>query len=353
MNLSGLFSARAALVGALVVAVAGAPAFGQTTVHTAPAGVMSASAAKGTRGLAFPLIGENLYVGIISSTTADRFALTSASGDVKLALADAGRCYVEVATGPFEGERLAVNVAATLAEAGNGIVLQLGEGSLSTLATLPTSGLDGARVWIRPHVTLARLQTMFTPALVGRNNAMQADGVQLFDGTNWIHYHLRADGATWVQAGQSADVRELVIPPDASAILDLKSGTKAWLHEGAVRTNAFRKNLIVGLQSFASGFPQALSPVDVGGFVEQPPQVGTGWTGGAEHEVADWFERHAVAQGMPFNRYFLQANGQSWKRVNDNSTDYAHHTILGATDALVLRRFNPDPAYLIPVPFSL
>jgi hypothetical protein len=350
MKLSCLKLRRAALIGMLVAAPSGA-VLAATTVTSSPMGVMSANVPASARGLALPLPAEDAYIGIVAANTPDTLALSTASLPPGPALAGLGAAYVEVVTGPFEGERLDLDLAATASAEGKVLVVAFGAGTHSTLANLGADALAGARVVVRPHVTLARLQAMFSPALVGHANAKRADGVQLFENGQWVRYSLRPDGS-WLRAGQGADVRDRVIPPDVSLFADLKSGAKRWVHHGVVRTNAFRKNLSVGLQAFASGFPVDLSPVQVGGFVDPEQLADQRWKGGEEHEVADWFERHAVSTPMPVNRYFLRADGTSWKRVNDNHTNYGSRPILGQTDALVLRRHQADPAYVIPVPFQ-
>ena len=342
---------RAAVVGALLVSTLSLPLAADTTISTGPYGVMSASLPEGARGLAFPLPAQNLVVARAAGNGANAISLTPDSGDIRPALAEAGACYVEVVSGELEGERFDVDLAATAGAGGSVLALQLGAGTHGTLATLPDDALVGSRLVVRPHMTLARLQAIVSPGLVGSNSPGHADGVQLFDGTEWVRYHLRADNATWVRIGETADARNLVIAPDVSVILELKSGAKAWLHHGLVRTNAFRKNLVAGAQAFASGFPQDLTPAQVGGFVDQQASADTRWTGAEDYEEADSFERRAVAGSAAAHRYFLRADGVSWTRVND-ATNLANQPVLAATGAFVLRRNNADSTYAVPVPFA-
>ena len=313
---------------------------------------MSVELPTGQRGLALPLIAENAAIALVEGNSATSLALTTGSVDPRPALTAGRSYYVEVVSGPFEGERIDLDLAATLGGDGKILALRLGAGSSSTLGSLNVDTLAGARCVVRPHVTLSSLQTMVSPSLVGRSRGA-TDGVQLFEGGGFVRYHLNADGATWSRPGNStADYRNLVIAPDTSVIVELSSGAKRWTQAGVVRTNAFRKNLVAGEQSFASGFPQDLSFVDAGGFVDPSAPAASRWTGAAKQENADWFERRGVSTTMPFNRYFLREDGTTWQRVN-KTTNVAHERLLDATDMFVLRRLKSDAGYVIPVPFVL
>ena len=334
-------SAVLSLAGALLLSSAAAA---EITASTAPYGVMTESIGREAAGLTFPLIESDRYVGLVAGNTGDQLTLSDASGDPRRAVTESAPAYVEILSGPFEGERLDV-VAATA----SGITVALGATSASTLGELPANALAGARLALRPHVTLARLQEMISPALQGSNSSGRADAVQVFANGRFVRYHLAGNGESWKRSDSPKDFRGLVIPPDTSILIDTRTGGRSWLHTGLVRTNAFRKNLVAGEQAFATGFPVDLSPVEAGAFVDSEAPAGTRWRGSLLFPFADWFEQYGV--GVPLlNRYFLQPNGTSWRRVLD-LRDVAHAPILGATDMFVLRRHNPDPAYVIPVPF--
>jgi hypothetical protein len=234
---------------------------------------------------------------------------------------------------------------------GANLALALGGTTHSTLGSLPNNALAGSRIVVRPHVTLATLQGMITPALVGGNKGASADGVRIYSNGEFVRYSLAADGAKWTRGGSNTDYRNLIIPPDASVVTEIASGTKKWIHTGVVRTNAFRKNLIAGVQSFASGFPQDLSFVQVGAFVDPSTPAENRWTGAAESSEADWFENGASTLTIPFKRYFLREDGSTWQRVN-NPTNVANATLLDATGMFLVRRVKPDASYVIPVPFT-
>lgn len=334
-----------------VAGLAAVPLPGQVTVKSNPVGVLSAQVNRGGAGLAFPLIAEDLFVGIVSANTGTALTFAPGDGNLGALLAAEGRYYVEVVTGALEGERFDLDAAATVAAAGPTLALGFGGNTFSTLPTLASDALVGARCVLRPHATLAGVQAMFSPALRGHNLFLIADGVHILEANALRFYFLRGDNATWNAVGSSSDQRNKVIPPDASVILDLKSGPKQWLQQGVVRANAFRKNLKSGLQSFASGYPQDTSPVDLGAFVDVGTPVANRWTGSNLFLFADQFDV-LFSDRKAIQLYYLRGDGTSWRSLR-SSANFANQTIVGATDMVVVRRLRPDPNYLILRPYDL
>ena len=264
-------------------------------------------------------------------------------------LAPAGKYYVEIVTGLLAGERFDVDTAATMASNDATVTVALGPGSLSTLPVLPADALAGARIVLRTHLTLSRLQQMLTPGLVGRDHPLLADGVDVLEHGRIERYFLRADGVTWSKAGSTDDFRDKVLPPDNSFMLESKYAAQAWRHAGSVRTNAFRKNLVRGLQSFASGFPQDLSPVQIGAVVNPGAPAATRWTGNNLFAVAD--QIHVLlGDPKPWELFYLRGNGSTWRPLL-GTTNVANSPILGATSLILIRRVNADGAFRIPLPF--
>jgi hypothetical protein len=347
-------SLRAATVVAAATAVT-APALAQTTVRSAPVGVMAETLDAGKSGLALPLIPPELFVGVVASHEDAVLSFPASAGNIGSLISATGKYYVEVVTGPLEGERFDVDAPATVAAADARVFLLLGAGTHSTLSEIPADALDGARGVIRAHATLASVQAMFTPGLVGSDNPRLADTVQLVEDGDLRMYYLRADGARWSRvnptgdrADANIDHRSKVLPADASLLVDVHAG-QGWLHAGKVRANAFRKNLGPGLQAFATGFPVDLSPAQVGAFVDAGQPAGVRWTGSDKVPLADQF---GVVSPESQVLYYLAGDGTTW-RTPDDPTDVANQPILGATQLILLRRILPNPAYLIPRPFGL
>ena len=363
--------------GATVLAAAIATgASAQTTVLSTPVGVMTDTVRHGSSGLAFPLIGEDLFVGVASGNSAGSIAFPDSAGAIGSQLDPGARYYVEIVTGSLEGERLDVDAVATIAAAGPTLVVDLGDDTHSTLAALPVDGLAGARCVLRPHMTLAQLPAMFTPALSGdRRHRHWSDSVSLLGSQGLETFFLGEDDASWYSEDERhggewgrkhrawsarkkhkrppTDFRDMVIPPDVSIVASVNGRSKTWTHEGLVRTNAFRKNLERGMQAFASGFPVDLSPVQIGAFVDATQPARERWTGSNIFPFADQIE--VLFSGRkPLHLYFLRGDGHTWQALTRSwREDFATQPILGSTDMILIRRKNPDPAFVIPVPFGL
>ena len=99
---------------------------------------------------------------------------------------------------------------------------------------------------------------------------------------------------------------------DNSIMLESKYAAQAWRHAGSVRTNPFRKNLVRGLQLFASGFPQDLSPVQIGAVVNPGAPAATRWTGSNLFAVADQIDV-LLGDPKPWEFFYLRGNGSTWR----------------------------------------
>ncbi|ATC63454.1 hypothetical protein CMV30_05520 [Nibricoccus aquaticus] len=317
-----------------------------TTVTSAPYGAMTSSIATSTAGLAFPL-SSDVFAGRISANSAS--TLTFETTGLAAALTTGEKYYVEIVSGPLEGERFDLNTATTISS--GTATLDLAAASNSTSNTLLVDVLAQARAVVRPHVTLAKLGAMFSPALVGNAANAQADGVRIYGGpTGQTTYYLRTDG-TWRSSPTSADQSALVIAPDTSVIVVLRSGSKQWSHLGAVRTNVFRKKLKTGIQSFATGFPLDLSAVQIGAFVDPLEASTIRWTGADVSAQADTLRVHDSASDT-YKINYLRADGASWY-LTGGSTDISATPFLPAQGALLVGRQKADAGYLIIRPFSL
>ena len=340
-------SHRITLLAALCAGLFSAAHAG-TTVTSAPYGAMTATLADDSAGLAFPLIAEDVFTSRISANNGSQ--LTLETPGLASALSAGGQYYVEIVTGPLEGERFDLKTTSTI-NSGK-VLLDLGNSSNSTSNKLQKNVLAGARAVVRPHVTLAKLGAMFSPALVGHANNAHADGIAVFgDSITEIFYFLRPDG-TWRTWPWSPDESARIIPPDTSVVLMLRSGTKQWTHLGGVRTNVFRKKLRPGLQGFATGFPVDLSPVQIGAFADPQAPSSTRWTGSNIPLFADSLSVYD-SEDASFKLHYLRGNGTSWYLVGGGSTNLAFTPFIPAQGATVLNRRKADPDYLIIRPFDL
>lgn len=317
------------------------------TVASDPVGVLTYTVPAGLSGMSFPLIPGDVAVGLLAANSTGDVTFASAS-PISPLLTAGGAYYVEILSGSRAGDRFDVNTAATIATGGNKVTLILGGASHSTQSTLAYS-LIGARAVVRAHVTLGQIAAQFSPVLTGSDTESAADGVSILGSGGFTRYYLRADGATWYQVGGSTDLRNLVISPDVSLVLDLRSGPRQLVQLGGVRVTPFRKNLVAGTQAFATGFPIDLTPFEAGAQVDaQSPAVR--WTGSNNAAQADSLEIFDVTLNS-FGRYYLRADGAGWRRLG-RTDDLANTELLRTDVAMVLHRVNANADYRIAPPFA-
>jgi hypothetical protein len=262
------------------------------------------------------------------------------------AIAPGGKVYLEVLSGSLEGERIDINEAATTTSNNGTVTLDLGV-SYNTIS--PTANaLLGATCAIRSHVTLAKIQALFTPALAGDNNAAKADRIYLFEGGSWVRYSLRGDKVSWRKTGYTDDQSGTVIPPGAGILVELLSAPKSAVQVGSVRMNAFRYNLGAGYQCFAPPYPVSLSPTQMAAFVDANDPVGVRWTGQNNADLADTISPFSAGS---FIRYNLRSDGTSWRKSGDQ-TNYAGSEIVLFNEPTLVKRTNPDAGYVVIRPFA-
>jgi hypothetical protein len=214
---------------------------------------------------------------------------------------------------------------------------------------MAVGALVGLKAAIRPHMTLARLQARITPALVGNNVASQADGVLIFNATSAVTYYLRTDGVTWRKAGSTTDFSGLIIPPDQSIMLQMRSGAKELRQQGLIRGNAFRINLKSGVQSAATGFPDSLSPVEFGATTNLVAPQLTTWVGNNQQSQADGIMVFDPDKGS-FVTYYLRADGITW-RASGSTVDLSTSKILKPNSIFMIKRRHADDQGLVPRPY--
>jgi hypothetical protein len=177
--------------------------------------------------------------------------------------------------------------------------------------------------------------------------------IQLYDGSTPLPaFSLSGDvgaGVTWRKAGSTTDFANMIIPPDQSIMLQMRSGAKELRQEGIVRANAFRINMKSGVQSAATGFPESLSPVEFGATANilSPPQ--TTWVGNNQQSLADGIMVFDPSKGS-FVTYYMRADGLTW-RAAGSTTDLSLSKILKHDAFMMIKRKNSDDKAVVPRPF--
>lgn len=327
----------------------------QGTATSRAVGVLSTDVPAGLSGAQFPIIPTDSLISLVAGHAdagvvgkrVHNVVLMSSSTPAS-ALATGVSYYLEVTNGALEGERLEVDEARTAAATPGVLVIDLDDAN-STLQNMAAGALVGMKVALRPHMTLARLQARITPALVGNNTAALADSVLVFTSASSVTYYLRSDGLTWRKAGSTTDYAGMVIPPDQSIMLQMRSGAKELRQEGMIRANAFRMNIKAGIQSAATGFPDSLSPVEFGATTNLiAPQLTT-WVGNNQQSLADGIMVFDPAKGS-FVTYYLRADGITW-RASGSTVDLSASKFLKPDSIILIKRRNADDKGLVPRPY--
>lgn len=318
-----------------------------TLVEDTPRGYQRVTLPADTSSLGLPLLNEAVFSSSVDTVSGHNLTLGGPSGfNIGSLLSTEVNYpfYIEVTSGPLEGERLDVDVSATIA-AGNRTVVLATDHTRNTLSTDHFAQLEGNIVALRRHITLAQIHSLFSPALTGSDSASAADSVYLFEGDSFIQYYLRSDGVTWRKAFSLTDRRYLPVPPSEGLLVRLRQPGAA-TQFGAARTHSFRKNLATGLQFASSPFPVVTSPRGLGAWVDVTQPEVIRWFGSNSPATADSL---FLFSGGAFVQYYLRADGATWRRTSGLS-NYAAEPILKPGESILVRRANSDSGWWFSAP---
>jgi hypothetical protein len=346
---------RQSLLPALLACLTIPSLLAQGTATSRAVGVLSTDVPAGLSGAQFPIIPTDSLISLVAGHVDAGVAgkrihnlVLMSSATPASALATGVSYYMEVTSGALEGERLEIDEVRTASATPGVLVVDLDDTN-STMPNIAAGALVGMKVAIRPHMTLARLQARISPALVGNNVASQADSVLVFTSSSSVTYYLRSDGLTWRKAGSTTDFAGMIIPPDQSIMLQMRSGAKELRQEGMIRGNAFRMNIKAGVQSAATGFPDSLSPVEFGATTNLlAPQLTT-WVGNNQQSLADGIMVFDPAKGS-FVTYYLRADGVTW-RATGSTVDLSASKFLKPDSIIMIKRRNADDRGLVVRPY--
>lgn len=328
---------------------------GQAAATSRAVGVMSTDVPQGLSGTQFPIIPKDALTSFVaghvdmgaSGKVLHGVVLMSSTSPASV-IGDGGSYYLEITEGALEGERFEVDEAATQLATPGTLVIDLSD-SLTTHSATAAGSLVGMKAAIRPHMTLSGLQARITPPMVGNNQAALADGVLIFSASSAITYYLRGDGVTWRKAGSTTDFSRLIIPPDQSIMLQMRSGAKELRQSGVVRANSFRVSLKSGVHSAAAGYPDSLSPIEFGATSDPlAPQL-AGWVGSNQQSLADAIMVFDPERGS-FVTYYLRADGITW-RMSGSTTDVSAAKLIRPDAMIMVRRKHADPSNLVIRPY--
>jgi hypothetical protein len=329
---------------------------GAATDFAPPAGVITRDLPAGITGFSFPLleasvldaVGSGANIGTtINSVPVMTIPLSSVQ--TPQAVLVAGQAYyLEATSGAIEGERFEIDVASTMLCSAGYVAVDLAS-ARSTVSSLAVGATNGCTFAIRSHVTLAKFQSMMSPALVGNNVASLADSVMVYGAGGFTTYYLRADGVSWRKAGSTADFSALVIPPDQPILVQLRSGAKTITHYGFARQNDFRVNLATGTGVTTTGYPVDLTPAQFGGLANVGLPAQYSWLGNNIQSTADNILVFDAAKSS-FTSYYLRSDGLTW-RTAGNANSFSSSAILKPDTFILVKRNNANPYNFIVKPY--
>lgn len=289
----------------------------------------------GTQTVGVSLVNAAIYAGFVSALS-DGFRLTLRDGETLLL--PETPCYLEVRDGPLAGHRFDIESATA-----GLVVLAPNSANNTQVLTGPLpADLAGARVTIRPHITLSQV---FPKGLMqGSSTSGTADQVLMHTGTTWqTHWLLKSGGYDqWVRTDDatlgSQDAR--VIPPGTGVMLKTASQTGRHVITGHVRTNAFLRPLPAGHSLLALPWPLDATPNQLhftvaDGFVAAA-------NAGAADQIQTW-----VADSIPgsstYSIYWLLKTGAGgqWTPLNNAALPDVSGTLVLPADRAFFFKAQP------------
>jgi regulation of enolase protein 1 (concanavalin A-like superfamily)/mono/diheme cytochrome c family protein len=227
-----------------------------TSAATTPQAWQRFTFAAGSQTSGIALVNAPLYAGRIEQLSGSSIILANAH---EIHVDAATACYLEVLDGAQAGHRFEI------ASLTSGVATLASASPLNTLLTLPAD-LIGARVVLRPHMTLAQAfpVALFQAAAV----ADSADQVLFYENGTWNTHWLSARSGVrqWVSTNDTAQLSQnaKIIPPGIGLMVKATSQPKALTLTGHVRVNPWRKALSEGQNLLAMPWPMDATPQRLG-----------------------------------------------------------------------------------------
>jgi mono/diheme cytochrome c family protein len=296
-----------------------------TSVATPPQTWQRISLIPGAQTVGINLINPPLYAGYVAELT----DAASLRVDEAPALSDGvdaqATYYLEVRDGAHAGERY--DVAGI---SGDVVTLALNSPN-NTLAHI-AADLAGARVTIRPHITLS--QVFPKELLPGNKDVNKADQVLFYAGNGWAPHGLLKNGTVqkWVAVGDTtlASADDKIILPGTGVMVQMVSAARTYVLTGHVRTNVFVRLLKSGHNLLAMPWPLNGTPASLG--LTQANGFSCGATASAADQIQLW-TGDATPGSNKYSVYWLHAGGGS---IASCWTPSASATVQSVDESLLL-----------------
>lgn len=228
-----------------------------TTATSAPQAWQQLNLPVGSQTVGVSLVNAPLYAGFVASITGaasvQLYEAASLVADPRTSY------YLEVRDGAQAGHRYDISSIT-----GDVVTLAL-TSARSTQSTLPPD-IAGARVFIRPHLTLG--QVFAKELMTGGTASTTADQVLFHNGKAWETYWLNktATRHIWVKSGDTKFTpRDAeIIAPGTGVMVKVLNRAKSITLTGYVRMNPFRRKLGIGHNFLALPRPVDATPNQLG-----------------------------------------------------------------------------------------
>jgi len=314
------------------------------SVSTAPVGAVTKQVVVGLNSVALTLLNPDLATANATANTATTITLSGVT-DVGALLTAGMPYYIEAVNGALEGERFDIDTTTTKATSGSIVTLAV---SANNTFALAANNAVGSQFTIRKHITLAQIQSLCSPALVGATASGSADQIWLLNssGTDFNKYFLRTDGAWRATVGSTADVRNsIIVPPGTGFLISKRTAATTLTLTGGVRVNDFSMPMAAGLSFRAPAYPLSYSPAALGGTVANQ------WTGATGSANADqlWVLNSA---GTDFVKYFMRTDN-AWRLTVGSTADQKNNLLFAYDSGFVVSRKVADANYILVSPIAL
>lgn len=334
------------------------PVIAQTDVLSNPVGLMRYhfdASSYGTMGV--PLVRDSVASGSVSGGATSTITL---NGSQNLATSLSGNMsyYVEVTghsdgvTSAYVGDRLDLNVAATISTANN--VISINTSSPNNTAVGDFSGLTGYIVAIRPHWTLASLFGTGLSAISLQSSTTfgGADQVHFWSGSGMSTYWFRKNSAgtikEWRNTVTGTTNQDSAIIPPGTGVFFKRAGLSGldFTVFGYVRDHKFIQPVAQGTHLLAPGFPTWSSPSDA----SLMPAAGlmSATTFGAADQIWVW-------TGSGISTYWLRQNSagtiKEWRNTVTGTTVHTTTQFLDPQKAFFVKTQASIDAVEVPKPY--
>lgn len=314
-----------------------------TTAVTAPVGYVRHEIPSGFQTVGITLLHEATAVTTITAADAAGTLTLNTSANIGALLEASRPYYVEISSGPFEGDRLEVDVAATIATGGNRVAIKSGDAT-NTLSA-PGLNLAGYPITLRRHVTIADVFGDNNHPIMQSGDAATADEVYLYDAAAErfvaFYFYSTANGAYW-RAEDGSNANNQAIRPGEGVLVNRRSPTTTEaIVMGEVRTHDFVQPLKAGLNFVAEGAPVDQTPR------ERLMDQANGFHAGSDATDADMI--YVFCQGA-WHQYFLAsaAGGAHWCNPAKPQADFSNTALFTGTAATLIFRGTDFPDYVVP-----